>query len=419
MRVLTTVFAAISRFVLFLGMPVYGVYYGVRRRFVLIFGPAKNRFMAIVTNRFLVHFVLAMIVVGVGVLNLQTTQVRAEAFGEKSMLYRLVGPDAGEVIEEYATEYAAIEVVPVHYRETFALQASLGVDDIGFGDSDGFSLIGGSIISAPAARDGDSSVAPRERVEMYVVESGDTLSTIAEAFGISLDTLLWANDLSVRSVLGLGDELVILPVSGVRHVVKSGDTLSTIANTYSVTQTEILDRNALASANMLSIGDELLIPGGKIVAAAPVSRSEAISQVLSPTPTAVVSAPVSSGVPATTTGYMIWPTELSTITQYYGWRHTGLDIDCGYTHDNFAALDGIVEYSGWRGGYGYTVEVNHGNGMMTRYAHHSSNYVVAGQAVSQGQPIGRCGSTGRSTGTHIHFEVIVNGRFKNPLEYIR
>jgi len=116
---------------------------------------------------------------------------------------------------------------------------------------------------------------------------------------------------------------------------------------------------------------------------------------------------------------MIWPTDLRTITQYYGWRHTGVDIDCGWDNTNYAAMDGIVESSGWNGGYGYAIDINHGNGITTRYGHNASLYVSAGQYVSQGQAIGLCGTTGRSTGTHLHFEVIASGRFKNPLEYVR
>ncbi len=116
---------------------------------------------------------------------------------------------------------------------------------------------------------------------------------------------------------------------------------------------------------------------------------------------------------------MIWPTDLRTITQYYGWRHTGLDVDCHFTHHNYAADDGYVQFAGWKGGYGLTVEINHGNGIVTRYGHHASLAVADGQQISQGTPLGVCGTTGRSTGTHLHFEVIRNGKFVNPLEYIR
>lgn len=122
---------------------------------------------------------------------------------------------------------------------------------------------------------------------------------------------------------------------------------------------------------------------------------------------------------------MLWPTDGHYIVRGLSWYHTGVDIDCdGHnngtsTQDNYAAADGVVQYAGWKGGYGITVEINHGNGLVTRYGHFYSLYVESGQSVTTGTPLGRCGSTGNSSGTHLHFEVVGNGRFKNPLEYIR
>ena len=122
---------------------------------------------------------------------------------------------------------------------------------------------------------------------------------------------------------------------------------------------------------------------------------------------------------ASGTGDWVWPTDWRVITQYFTWKHTGIDIDGDYTTNNYASADGVVIYSGWRRGYGETVEVDHGNGIVTRYAHNSALYVKTGDVVSAGQAVARTGSTGRSTGSHIHFEVIVNGKFKNPLDYVR
>ena len=107
---------------------------------------------------------------------------------------------------------------------------------------------------------------------------------------------------------------------------------------------------------------------------------------------------------------LIWPTDWRVITQYFTY-HTGVDIDGDYNTVSHAAADGVVIYSGWRRGYGMTVEINHGNGIVTRYAHNSKFY-VSGDVVSAGQTIAQTGSTGRSTGTHLHFEVIRTGGFK-------
>jgi len=129
-------------------------------------------------------------------------------------------------------------------------------------------------------------------------------------------------------------------------------------------------------------------------------------------------APQVSAPSAAVSGW-VWPTDWHVITQYYGWKHTGVDIDGDYTTSSYAARGGVVVYAGWRNGYGLTVEVDHGDGYMTRYAHHSKIYVSVGDVVSTGQVLAQTGTTGRSTGTHLHFEVIRNGKFQNPLDYVR
>ena len=115
----------------------------------------------------------------------------------------------------------------------------------------------------------------------------------------------------------------------------------------------------------------------------------------------------------------VWPAGVRRISQYYSWRHTGLDI-AGPTGTNIYAMDsGVVTFSGVSNGYGYNILVDHGNGMKTRYAHASKLYVEKGETVTKGQVIMAMGSTGWSTGPHLHFEVIVNGAKKNPLSYIK
>ncbi len=116
----------------------------------------------------------------------------------------------------------------------------------------------------------------------------------------------------------------------------------------------------------------------------------------------------------------MWPTNQKRINQYYKWRHTGLDINGTLKDATYAVDAGIVTFSGWnKSGYGNMILVDHGNGMVTRYAHHSKMYVKAGDQVTKGQTIGMVGSTGRSTGPHLHFEIYMNGKRVNPLEYYR
>ena len=411
-------FRGVGRFFIYtVATPVYRLLFLGRRHFEKLYRPAKNKFMFFVTNRYSVHAILIGLVLFTVGMNLGTEDVRAESFGEQSLMYAIVTQTDNEIIEEFAATEVAVEYSSVQYRESTALSPyARGVDFLGSESST--VLVGGGALTAPTISDGAASTAPRTEIETYVAVSGDTFSTIAEQFGISLNTLLWSNNLSVRSVLKPGAELSILPTSGVAHKVSSGDTLNSIANKYDAEPEDILNFNRLASADDLVAGEQLIVPGGEVQYSAP-SRSSAITSVIT-SPTTSTPTTTSTIAPSTSgSGRMLWPTDLYVITQYYGWRHTGIDIDCHYTNDNYAADYGVVQYSGWKSGYGYTVEINHGNGIVTRYGHHASLYVSAGQQVTPGQPLGRCGTTGRSTGTHLHFEVIVNGGFRNPLEYIK
>ncbi len=383
--------------------------------------------MVFVTNRYAVHVAVGVIACAVVFLNIGTSEVRAETFGEKSLMFAIATNQDVEIIEEFAIDTERAEYMAFSYRPATAISASgRGGTDFINEDTASLSVIGGGALTAPTISEGAESTAPRTEVETYAVAQGDTLSTIAAKFGISLNTLLWANSLTVNSSIKPGTELTILPTTGVQHKVVSGDTVSKIATKYKVEEAEIIAFNRLASAEDIIIGESLIVPNGEVQAAAPARRPTSVTTVFTPPAT-------SSSIPTTTTpsttapatgsasgsGVMVWPTDLRVITQYYGWSHTGIDVDCHFTHDNYAADSGVVQYAGWKGGYGYAVEINHGNGLVTRYGHHASMYVSAGETVSKGQAIGRCGTTGISTGTHLHFEVMSGGAFKNPLEYIR
>jgi murein DD-endopeptidase MepM/ murein hydrolase activator NlpD len=392
-------------------IPVYRVTFRLRRYLGRIDRPTKNRFTFFLANRHTIHLVVASLIILAVLLNLGTDSVRAETFGQTSLLYNMINEDGLELVEEYATPENAEQLVALHYQEQSALSSyARGIDDINT-DLTTTTLVGGNSLVALPISESSASVAPREKTEEYTVLTGDSLSSIAEKFGISLNTLLWANSLTVKSIIRPGATLKILPVTGVSHTVKSGDTITKIASKYNAEADDILAFNKLASANDISVGEQLLIPGGEIIYVAP-ARTTAISQIFTSTPTA-------STTTVTGAGGMIWPSDLFVITQYYSWKHNGLDIDCAYTNQNYAAADGIVTKSGWYNGYGYLVEISHDNGIVTRYGHHKSLYVTTGQSVAQGQALGICGTTGISTGTHLHFEVRVNGATKNPLEYIR
>ena len=262
----------------------------------------------------------------------------------------------------------------------------------------------------------DGIIPERKEIVYYTVQAGDTVSTIARKFDITINTILWANNLSSYSLIRPGDSLTILPKSGVMHTVKSGDTISKIAKLYGVDENEITSSNNLG--NTLKIGDKIMVPGGrKIVTIAKTtsapSNTTGLSIIRDLVKTPAATAASSEG------GKMLWPTEGQIITQYYSWRHTGLDIANKTGTPLYAAEDGTVEFAGWNKGYGYNILIDHGGGKKTRYAHASKLHVSAGDVVTRGDTIADMGSTGWSTGPHIHFEVIINGTKQNPLNYIK
>ncbi len=232
-------------------------------------------------------------------------------------------------------------------------------------------------------------------ISLYTVEEGDTLSQVAELFSVSVNTIVWANDLRNGEDIQPGETLLILPVSGVRYTVEEGDTLASIAEKYNGDAEEIYLFNRLASKE-LAVGTELTIPGGEehMAPVAPVERASVAR-------TGSTSAPQSN--------YFVHPLPGSVKTQGpHGYAGNALDFGAPEGTPIRAAASGTVIVSksgGWNGGYGSYVVIDHPNGTQTLYSHLSQNNVWLGQQVSQGETIGLVGNTGRSTGPHLHFEV--------------
>ncbi len=230
------------------------------------------------------------------------------------------------------------------------------------------------------------------QISVYVVRRGDTLSEIAEMFGVSANTIVWANDIKGGSIRE-GQELVILPISGVRHVVKSGDTLKSIATKYKADINDILSYNSLTDNAKLKVGDIVIIPDGVISATQTSLAKTSGSQTSQSYPTYA--------------GYYLRPIIGGRKTQgIHG--HNGVDLGAPTGTPILASADGKVIVSrtgGYNGGYGTYVVVSHMNGTQTLYAHMSRNNVAVGQEVKQGQVIGAVGNTGKSTGSHLHFEI--------------
>ncbi|MCH7730519.1 M23 family metallopeptidase [Patescibacteria group bacterium] len=249
----------------------------------------------------------------------------------------------------------------------------------------------------------------RDKIIGYTVSEGDTVSGVAEKFGVSEETVLWQNDLTKTSKIKPGQTLEILPVTGVSHKVGKGDTVYSIAKKFDTSPQAVVDFPYNTFTNdetfELAIGQLIIVPDGVVPArkAAPRRRQ------LTPDAGTVVAS-----------GSFVWPAG-GRITQRYVWYHKGIDIANKVAPNVLAADSGKVVGAGWLDGYGYgnRVIIDHGNGYRTMYAHLTSVYVVAGQTVARGAPIGRMGSTGRSTGVHLHFEVLRNGVYLNPLSVLR
>lgn len=232
-------------------------------------------------------------------------------------------------------------------------------------------------------------------ISLYVVRTGDTLSQIAEMYDVSAKTILWANDISNPSTISPGDTLVILPITGVRHVVKQGDTIASIAKKYGGDKEEILAYNQFSEDTELKVGETIIIPDGTIAAPAVAKAS--------PTRTSGAAASASGAGSSN----FVHPAPGSVRSQgIHGYN--GVDLAGAVGTTIRAAAGGqviVARGSGWNGGYGLYVVIKHPNGTQTLYAHLSSLSVSAGDTVVSGQKIGGMGNTGRSTGSHLHFEV--------------
>ena len=235
-------------------------------------------------------------------------------------------------------------------------------------------------------------------VANYTVQPGDTLQSIADANNISVNTILWANDMTSSSALKVGQDLTILPTDGVLHAVKSGDTMSAIAQKYKANPDNIIAFNGLANQDDIYIGDILIIPEGVMPKNA---------------------APLSNDQIPLADNYFIYPTE-GVITQglhYYN----AIDVANKCGTPIYAAASGVVERAvfnnAWNGGMGNHVTILHPNGTVTYYGHFETVFVKPGDKVTAGDRIGLMGETGNATGCHVHFEVIgaVNPLAKYPV----
>lgn len=347
-------------------------------------------------------------------------QGRAAAeLNENSLLYSLVMGD--EVVEGPLDPSAYAEGSGgVGGARLAAVDGDVPADLMNFNDIEVefASILTGNVVVGPlsplepdeAAQDQPSP--PAQKPQIYTVQAGDTVAGIADRFNISTDTVLSANGLTERNIIKAGDHLTILPTSGLLHTVQRGDTVSELASRYEVAGADIATYNNLGDEAKLSIGQKLMVPGAKIPAPRRLAQGHDTSEPEPSAPEASRPEPVASSGQG-----WLWPTASRHIAQHFRRWHTGVDIDNRSRPPIYAAQDGTVSYAGWLGGYGNLLIVSHGNGLETYYAHVDKMYVGKGDAVDKGEAIAKMGSTGRSSGPHLHFEVRSNGRPINPMSH--
>lgn len=277
------------------------------------------------------------------------------------------------------------------------LQAALNFDPNPVKGGGGITIVGGTALLPEIGLSGSlaniEDAPSSDQISVYVVREGDSLSRIAKMFDVSTNTIVWANDIKGGDHIAIGQTLIILPISGINHTVKSGETVKAITQKYKGDYDEVLAYNGLSLESVIKVGTEIFIPGGEIET----------PKYVAPTTTTTL---YGSGGPSYV-GYYLRPISGGRKSQgLHGYN--GVDLATTVGAPIFAAADGVVlisKSSGWNGGYGKYVALKHSNGTQTLYAHNIRNIVHPGQSVVKGQVIAYVGSSGRSTGAHVHFEI--------------
>ncbi len=271
---------------------------------------------------------------------------------------------------------------------------------------------------------------PTQYGSIITIQPGDNLQRLATKYDLELQTLLWANGIDINHTLNPGDSLRVPRADGVLHKVQANETLLGIANEYEINSSLIASSNDIAES-LIRTDDFILIPGGaplpepEIIAAKPntTTPKPVVSQPTAPpAPAPVAAAPARPPIKPTA-GYLEFPCPGCQLTQGYRAGHYALDLARSGGGPIHAAKEGTVTRAdfGWNGGYGNVIEIDHGGGLLTLYAHNKAFHVKEGDYVGRGQHIADMGNTGRvygRTGIHLHFEVHQGGIKKNPFLYM-
>lgn len=290
-----------------------------------------------------------------------------------------------------SSKVEAEEIITPNSQNIVLLQAPLSPFSGASSTESEISIVEDTYITYEVQTVDESKTFNDEQISVYVVHPGDTLPAIAKMFNVTVNTIRWGNDLKGNTIT-TGQTLIILPISGVKHVVKSGETIQGIAKLHKGDLDEVLQYNNLTKTSKLSIGDIIIVPDGELVTVSAGTKKTTSSKTNYSTPTY--------------SGYYMRPMVGGIKTQgIHG--HNGVDLASSFGANILSSANGevIIARTGYNGGYGTYIVIKHSNGTQTLYAHLSSLSVSSGDTVRQGQIIGKMGSTGKSTGVHLHFEI--------------
>ena len=268
---------------------------------------------------------------------------------------------------------------------------------------------GDTLVADLASDNSTSTDTSNTQISTYVVRDGDTISGVAKMFKVSINTILWANGLTGKSVLKSGQTLIILPISGISYTIKKGDTIQGIAKHYGADTNDILSYNDINLSTPIVVGQKIIIPDAELSAdnSTPITSINIVAQCGSRDARIEPLLDGGRSLPAYP-GYYLRPISIGYRSQcLHGHNAIDLAAPIGTTIRASAAGTVIISKSNgaWNGGYGNYVVISHKNGTQTLYAHMSSPSVSVGESVSQGQKIGSIGMTGWTYGPHVHFEI--------------
>ncbi len=383
----------------------------------------NNKLFFIFGHKYLIHVIIVVLTMFVASTNvIEAKKIYDEDFGTKSALYQIVAADEDfttEIVEKglptttdaqsYYVDTSGMLLAAVPRIDPQAQRLHTIEEELQLLES-GSALSSGTVLATEAGiRNGFTD---------YKVKEGDSVGGLADRFGLTVNSILWANNLTSKSYIKPGDTLVLPAYSGYTVEVKDGDTLQKLVEKHKGNYDETL--KALDGEEIIPVGSKIVIVDGEpYIPPPPVIPVQSTSSYASSGSNVFQQRNLPAGVSG---GTLNWPVGChSTPTTYYG-HGLARDIACPSGTPIYAAEAGtayIRNSGGYGGGYGNYIDVVHAGGMTTRYAHMSAFNITSGQAVARGQVIGFVGSTGRSSGPHVHFEVTINGAKQEPLNYIR